>query len=159
MTLVKLDKTDEDILRIMQDDIPLESRPFLIVSKKLGISEEEVIDKIQKMVDSGIIRRFSASMRHRKLGIKANPLIAWNIPPDMIEEVGNKLANFEEVTHCYERPLIPGKWEFNLYTMIHGYDTKSVIKTAEKLSTAVGINNYIMLYSSKEYKKTYKRYE
>lgn len=156
---MKLDETDEAILRIMQDDIPLVSRPFLFAAEKLGIPEGEVIARVQKMVDSGVVRRFSASIRHRKLGIKANPLIAWKVPSAKVEEVGKKLASYEEVTHCYERPVVPGKWEYNLYTMIHGYDKESVEKLVEKLSKAVGINDYLMLYSSREYKKTYKRYE
>ena len=157
--LMKLDETDAAILRIMQDNVPLVLRPFLTVAEKLGIREGEVIERVQKMVDSGVVRRFSASMRHRKLGIKANPLIAWRVPGEKIEEVGNRLASYEEVTHCYERPLMPGKWEYNLYTMIHGYDKESVEKLVGKLSKAVGIKDYLMLYSSREYKKTYKRYE
>jgi DNA-binding Lrp family transcriptional regulator len=138
---MKLDETDEAILRIMQDDIPLVSRPFLTVAEKLGIRESEVIGRVQKMVDSGVIRRFSASIRHRKLGIKANPLIAWKVPRETAEEVGNRLSSYEEVTHCYERPFVPGKWEYILYSMVHGYDKECVVKVAEKLSRAVGIKD------------------
>lgn len=156
---MKLDAIDEEILRLMQDDIPLVSRPFLVVAEKLGISEEEVIRRVRRLLREGVVRRFSASIRHRKLGIKANPLIAWKVPRERVEEVGEKLAGFEEVTHCYERAAVPGKWEYNLYTMVHGYDRGSVEKLAERLSKAVGIRDYVMLYSSREYKKTYKRYE
>jgi DNA-binding Lrp family transcriptional regulator len=156
---MKLDAIDEEILRLMQDDIPLVSRPFLTVAEKLGISEEEVIRRVRRLVDKGVVRRFSASIRHRKLGIKVNPLIAWKVPRERVEEVGEKLAGYEEVTHCYERAVVPGKWEYNLYTMVHGYDRESVEKLAEKLSKAIGIKDYQMLYSNREYKKTYKRYE
>lgn len=156
---MELDEKDEAILRVMQDDIPLVSRPFLAAAEKLGISEGEVITRVRRMVESGVVRRFSASIRHRKLGIKANPMIAWRVPKENVEEVGTRLASYDEVTHCYERPVVPGKWEYNLYTMIHGYDRESVEKLAEKLSRAVGIKDYMLLYSTKEYKKTYKRYE
>lgn len=153
-----MDETDREILKILQDDVPLVSRPFLEVAKKLDIKEEEVIRRIKKMMSEGIVRRFSASIRHRKLGITANPLVAWKVPERRVEEVGEKLASFEEVTHCYERAIIPGKWEYNVYTMIHGYDRDDVKKTAKKLSDAIGIKDYELLYSSKEFKKTYKRY-
>ncbi len=156
---MKLDSIDEDILRIMQDDIPLVSRPFKVVADKLGVSEEEVMERVRKMIKAGIVRRFSASIRHRKLGIKANPMIVWKVPEERVEEVGRLFASFDEVTHCYERATAPGKWEYNVYTMIHGYDTGSVEKLAEKLAKAAGLNDYMMLYSVKEYKKTYKRYE
>lgn len=153
-----MDNTDKEILKILQDSVPLVSRPFLEVAKKLEISEEEVIRRIKKMMSEGIVRRFSASMRHRKLGILANPLVVWKVPEERVEEVGKKLASLREVTHCYERATVPGKWEYNVYTMIHGYDKKSVEQIAKKLSNAVGIKNYELLYSSKEFKKTYKRY-
>ena len=153
-----LDNTDKEILKILQDNVPLVSRPFLEVAEKLETNEEEVIRRIKKMMREGIVRRFSASIRHRKLGILANPLVAWKVPKERVEEVGKKLASFEEVTHCYERAIIPGKWEYNVYTMIHGYDKKSVEKIVKKLSCAVGIKDYELFYSSKEFKKTYKRY-
>lgn len=156
---MKLDSIDEDILRIMQDDIPLVSRPFKVVAEKLGVTEEEVMERVKKMIKSGVVRRFSASIRHRKLGIKANPMIVWKVPEERVEEVGRLFSSFDEVTHCYERATAPGKWEYNLYTMVHGYDTGSTKKLAEKLAKAAGIREYMMLYSVKEYKKTYKRYE
>ena len=111
------------------------------------------------MIKAGIVRRFSASIRHRKLGIKANPMIVWKVPEERVEEVGRLFASFDEVTHCYERATASGKWEYNVYTMIHGYDTGSVEKLAKKLAKAAGLYDYMMLYSVKEYKKTYKRYE
>jgi DNA-binding Lrp family transcriptional regulator len=156
---VKLDPLDEDILRIMQDDIPLVSRPFLVVAERLGVTEQEVMDRVRRMIKAGVVRRFSASIRHRKLGIKANPMIVWKVPDERVEEVGRLFSEFDEVTHCYERAIAPGKWEYNLYTMIHGYDTESVERLAKKLARTAGIKDYMMLYSIKEYKKTYKRYE
>ncbi len=98
-------------------------------------------------------------MRHRKIGIKANAMIAWKVPESMVEEVGRKLASFEEVTHCYERETIPEKWDYNVFTMIHGYSKDEVEKIVREISEKVGIKDYIILYSVKEYKKTYKKFE
>ncbi|MFQ5976330.1 MAG: siroheme decarboxylase subunit beta [Candidatus Hydrothermarchaeales archaeon] len=153
-----LDKKDKLILRALQDDIPLVSRPFKAVGENLGIREDEVIAGVKNMLDKGIVRRFSASLRHRKLGIVSNPLCIWMVPGEKVEEVGQKMASFKEVTHCYERPIIPGRWDYNLFTMIHGYDKRDVEKVAEKISKAVGISDYALVFSTKEFKKTYKRY-
>ena len=153
-----MDETDKQILKMLQDNVPLVSRPFLVVAKKLKVSEDEVIQRIKRMIEEGIVRRFSASIDHRKLGISANPLVAWNVPKEKVEEIGEKLASFDEVTHCYERPAIPGKWGYNLFTMLHGYDEEGVEKVVKKISKAVGIGDYELLYSSKEFKKIYKRY-
>lgn len=155
---MKMDEVDKKILILLQDDFPLVSRPFLEASEKLGVSEDEIIDRVKAMMESGVIRRFSASIRHRKLGITANPLLAFKVPAELVEEVGEKLSAFEEVTHCYERPTIPGKWEYNVFAMVHGYDRKEVEKTVEKIAREIGVEDYNLLYSTKEFKKTYKRY-
>lgn len=155
---MKPDDVDKKILVLLQDDFPLISRPFLKASEKLGISENEIIRRITAMMESGIIRRFSAAIRHRKLGITANPMLAFNVPAERIEEVGKKLASFDEVTHCYERPIVPGKWEYNVFAMVHGYDRIEVEKTVEKIAREIGVEDYDLLYSTKEFKKTYKRY-
>jgi len=154
----KLDEIDKKILIEMQDDVPLVSRPFKVVGDALGLSEDDVIKRVKRMMDEGLVRRFSASISHRKLGITANPMIGWKVPKERVEEVGAKMAAFDEVTHCYERPIVPGKWEYNLFTMVHGYDMKSVEETAQRISEATGIDEYDLLYSTKEYKKTFKRY-
>ena len=153
-----LDEVDRKILILLQEDFPLVSRPFLEASEKLGIPEDEVIERVNAMMESGIVRRFSASIRHRKLGITANPLLAFKVPAERVEEVGEKLSAFDEVTHCYERLTVPGKWEYNVFAMVHGYDRKEVEKTVEKIAGEIGVEDYNLLYSTKEFKKTYKRY-
>lgn len=152
-----MDETDKKILALLQDDFPLVSRPFLAASEKLGIPENEIIDRVKKMMDSGIVRRFSAAIRHRKLGITANPMLAFKVPAERVGEMGEKLAAFEEVTHCYERPAIPGKWEYNVFAMVHGYDREEVGRIIKKLADAVKCE-YAVLYSTREFKKTFKRY-
>lgn len=153
-----MDEKDEMLLRALQDDVPLVRRPFLTVGERLGISEEEAITRVQKMMDRGIVKRFSASINHRKLGITANALCIWKVPEERVDDVGERIASFGEVTHCYERPTIPGKWDYNLFAMIHGYDRESVEGIARHISEVVGIYDYELLYSTKEFKKVYKRY-
>jgi DNA-binding Lrp family transcriptional regulator len=153
-----LDEKDKKILALLQDDFPLVSRPFLAASEKLGIPEDEIIECVKKMMESGIIRRFSAAIRHRKLGITANPMCAFKVPPERVQEVGERLASFDEVTHAYERPAVPGKWEYNVFAMVHGYDREEVEGKVKKIAREIGVEDYELLYSTREFKKTYKRY-
>jgi DNA-binding Lrp family transcriptional regulator len=153
-----LSEVDKKILTLLQDEFPLVSRPFLEASEKLGIPEDEIIDRVKAMMESGIVRRFSAAIRHRKLGITANPMCAFNVPLERVKEVGEKLASLDEVTHCYERPIVPGKWEYNVFAMVHGYNREEVEKTVEKIAREVGVKDYELLYSTREFKKTFKRY-
>lgn len=149
-----MDRMDREILRAVQDGIPLLSQPFANVAQKIGISEDEVIDRLEKLRDKGVIRRFGASINHHKVGITATVMVAWKVPQNHVERVGRVMSSCKEVTHCYERRVIPEKWEYNLFTVIHGYDRGSVKDFVEKLSKTTGIKDYSMLFSIKRFKRT-----
>ncbi|HHI30121.1 AsnC family protein [Methanosarcinales archaeon ex4484_138] len=148
-----MDEIDEKLLRLVQDGIMITSRPFEVVAERLGIGEDEVLQRTRGMIDSGVIRRFSASIGHRAIGILANGMCVWNVPDHRVEEVGAIMAGFKEVTHCYERPRHPN-WQYNMYTMIHSYTREECEEVARKISRAVGIKDYTILFSEREFKKT-----
>jgi DNA-binding Lrp family transcriptional regulator len=148
-----MDSIDEQIIRITQDGISITSEPFKEIAQHLGISESEIIERIRRMQHKGVIRRFGASIGHRVIGITANAMCTWNVPNERIEDVGAIMAGFTEVTHCYERPK-DKEWPFNLYTMIHAYTRSECKKVAEQISKATGIEDYKILFSEREFKKT-----
>lgn len=148
-----MDRIDTQILKITQNGIPLTSKPFKEIADDMGFSEHEVIERIADMKRRGIIRRFGASIGHRAIGIKANAMCTWNVPDDLVEEVGAIMAGFSEVTHCYERPR-RADWQYNLFTMVHAYTRDECRKVAEQISSATGIEDYTILFSEKEFKKT-----
>ncbi|WP_406659761.1 siroheme decarboxylase subunit beta [Methanolobus sp. ZRKC3] len=148
-----MDDVEERILRAIQDGIPLTHSPFSEIAGQLEMTEEEVISRIKRMQEKGIIRRFGASIGHRDIGIVANAMCIWNVPDERVDEVGSIMANFSEVTHCYERPRRP-EWNYNLFTMVHSYTRDDCEEVAAKISKATGINDYKLLFSEREFKKT-----
>jgi DNA-binding Lrp family transcriptional regulator len=148
-----MDKTDRLLLKSTQDGIPIVPEPFLEISKEIGIPEDEVITRLERLVKNGVIRRFGASIGHRSIGITANAMCTWNVPDERVEEVGAIMAGFPEVTHCYERPRFPG-WKYNLFTMVHAYSREECEKIAREISIATGIKDYGILFSEREFKKT-----
>jgi len=152
--IAKLDENDKAILKTLQSGISLVSQPFAEIAKKIGVDEKEVLLHIQQLLDKGVIRRFGASIRHRKVGITANAMIVWKVPQVRVEEVGRKIAEFKEVTHCYERRIIPGRWEYNVFSMVHGRSKKMCKEVAKKISESTGINDYVLIFSEREFKKT-----
>lgn len=148
---------DKAIIRELQGDLPLVPHPYAQVAKKLNIDEEELLDRIRWMQDRGMIRRLGAAIRHREAGFTANAMIVWRVAEEKAEEVGRKLAACPEVTHCYLRPEIPG-WPYNLYTMVHGQSRQECEALAAQLSEKVGIEDYRILYSTRELKKSSMRY-
>jgi DNA-binding Lrp family transcriptional regulator len=152
-----VDELDKKIISLLQGDLPLDPKPFAILAESIGISEDELIEKVISMKEKGIIRRFGATLRHQEAGFSSNAMGAWLVPHERIEEVGTVMASFREVTHCYHRR--PQKdWKYNLYTMIHGDTRNECHGIARRISEATGIDDYVLLFSEKEFKKTSMEY-
>jgi len=152
-----IDELDKKIIGLIQGDMPLDPRPFAAMADRIGISEDEFINRIKSMIESGVIRRFGATLYHKEAGIRSNAMIAWLVPYERIEETGKTLAGFKEVSHCYQR--MPQKdWKYNLYTMIHGISDDDCKAIARRMSQQAGIEEYLLLFSEKEFKKTSMEY-
>jgi len=148
-----MDKIDLKLLKTIQDGIPIVSEPFKHIAEEVGLSEKEVLERLDSLGKEGAIRRFGASIGHRTIGITANAMCTWNVPDEKVEEVGAIMAGFPEVTHCYERPRYPD-WKYNLFTMVHAYSREECEKIAKEISIATGIKDYSILFSEREFKKT-----
>ena len=152
-----IDDLDKKIINLLQKDIPIDPRPYKIMADQIGIHEDEFIKRIETMIDSGVIRRFGATLYHQEAGFSANAMVAWIIPEDRIDEIGGIMAGFREVTHCYQRR--PQRdWKYNLYTMVHGDTREECYAIAKKMSEKTGMDNYSLLFSEKEFKKTSMEY-
>jgi DNA-binding Lrp family transcriptional regulator len=148
-----LTELEKKIIASIQQDIAVTERPYLDISKKLGISEKTLLESLQSLCDRGFIRRYGATLRHQKTGFTANAMAAWQVDEDRIDEVGSKMASFREVSHCYRRNPTD-RWPYNLYTMIHASDEDACRQTAQEMSEAASVNNYTLLFSRRELKKT-----
>jgi len=152
-----LTELEKKIIASIQEDIPIISRPYHEISKKLKISEETLLKTLKDLCDRGVIRRFGATIRHQKSGFAANAMVAWIVDEDRIDEVGEKMASFRQVSHCYRRNP-NGQWPYNLYTMIHANDEDTCRETARQMSRKTRVKNYKLLFSQKELKKTSMKY-
>ena len=151
------DELGKRVIQLIQGDLPVDPRPFAILAGKLGITEEAFIEKVRSLKREGIIRRFGATLRHQEAGFSANAMVAWIVPEERIEEVGRAMAGVREVTHCYERRTHKD-WKYNLYTMVHGDNEEMCRRIAERMSAETGIDEYTLLFSEKEFKKTSMKY-
>ena len=153
----ELASRDKEFIRELQKDLEVTPRPFDILAKNLGITVDELFKKAIEYETMGVMRRFAAILRHRDAGFAANGMIVWMVPEDKMDEVGYKLASFPQVSHCYRRPVYPD-WPFNLFSMIHARTIEAAKKIAIELSNFVGINEYKILFSSREFKKERVKY-
>lgn len=152
-----LSEKEKDLVRLLQDDIPLTPAPFADMGAAVGMSEAEVLEKVRQWLAEGTIRRFGAMVRHQRLGYKANAMSAWDVPDERTEEVGAMFSEAGEVSHCYQRPRAEG-WDYNVFAMIHAATPGECQEVAAKLSERAGISKYDLLFSSREFKKISMRY-
>ena len=152
-----LTEIEKKVISALQGNIPVCERPYLELAQGLGMSEEEFLKTAKGLDDRAIIRRFGATLKHQKSGYTANAMVAWSVDEARVQAVGPTMAGFDEVSHCYRRNPTE-TWPYNLYTMIHAFDEPACHAIAEKISKAVGVGEYILLFSKKELKKTSMRY-
>jgi len=145
------------IVRELQAGLPLVERPYLEIAGRVGLSEEELINAVKDMIKRGIIRRFGAALKHQDLGFTANAMVVWDVPDDRAPEVGRIMAGYEQVSHCYQRPRRPD-WPYTIFTVLHGQTRADCEKTAALLAAETGIENYRLLFSTRELKKSSMKY-
>jgi siroheme decarboxylase len=150
---IPLDPLDVALLRELENGLPLVPEPFSEIGKRLGLSGSEVIVRIKNLQEAGIVRRFRARINQRLVGVSANALVAWKPAEAMKRDAGPLLAAFPCVTHCYERSPVPGRWEFTIYTVHHGYSREAVLSEVRTIADRVGINDYVVLFSTEEFKR------
>jgi DNA-binding Lrp family transcriptional regulator len=152
-----LSDIDKSIVRQLQGDIPIVEDPFKVLSAELNISEEEYLEITKNLLNNCIIRRFGVVLNHQKVGFSFNPMCVWIIPEDKIQELGLLMASVKEVSHCYHRPTFEG-WNYNVFTMIHGKSQEECEEIVSRLSDLTGINDFKLIYSMKELKKSSMKY-
>ncbi|MGB9125451.1 MAG: Lrp/AsnC family transcriptional regulator [Nitrosotalea sp.] len=144
---------EKNHIRELQKDLEIIERPFLKSAQKLGITEEQLLEKVKQYEEIGVMRRFAAILRHREVGFTANGMIVWKVPDERIEEVGEKLGSFPQISHCYQRPVYPD-WPYSVFSMVHCKSIADAEEMAKQIQKQVDVNDYKILFSSREFKKT-----
>jgi DNA-binding Lrp family transcriptional regulator len=136
----------KEIMNYLQEGIPLKERPYEDISKKIGISEEEIVNQIRIMKEEGFIRRFGAISDINKIGISST-LVGLMVEEDQMESVARKVGEFEGVTHNYER-----KDDFNLWFTLMEKDSEEIERKLDLISKFQGVKECINLPAVKKYK-------
>ena len=148
-----MSEVESKILVAIQKGLPGSQTPYKDLAEKIGIGTEELLEVLRDWQQQGKLRRIGAIVDHSKVGFSAGAMVLWQVDPERIVEVGEKLACFKEVSHAYERPTSQN-WPYSVYTMIHGRDEDELGHTIENMSNACGIRGYRVLRTEKELKKS-----
>lgn len=152
-----INSLDKKIIRRLQESISITASPYEEIASELNINEDELIQRVKSYNKTGILKRIGAILYHRKAGFNANAMVVWKINNEDLDNIGKYMSSLSEVSHCYERKPCCS-WDYNLYTMIHEKDRERCNKIIEKIARSIGVENYRILYSTKELKKTSMKY-
>lgn len=129
-----VDDIDRRIVLVTQGGLPLVPAPYDQVAAELGIPVEELLARLQRMLDSGRIRRIGAVPNHYAIGYTANGMSVWDVDDALTDAVGEFVGALDYVTHCYRRPRrLPG-WPYNLFAMVHGRNRDTVRQQVEDIA-------------------------
>jgi DNA-binding Lrp family transcriptional regulator len=151
-----LDAIDRKIVAATQAGLPLEREPYRAIAEQVGLDQAAVINRLERLLHDGAIRRIGAIPNHYALGFTANGMSVWDVADEAVAEIGAKIGALDEVTHCYERPRHLPLWPYNLFAMVHGHTrqevTGKVARIAELVGTAARAHD--ILFSTRILKKT-----
>ncbi|MDH5748123.1 MAG: AsnC family protein [Rhodospirillales bacterium] len=152
---MELNARDLALIEAIQGGLPLTTRPYAAVGTNIAMPEDEVIARLRAMIDGGVIRRFGVIVRHRELGYRANAMVVWDVPDNLVAELGQCMGEFPFVTLCYQRPRQLPDWPYNLFCMIHGSDKAVVLNQIEHVISACGLQDisHDVLFSRRRFKQ------
>ncbi|RLM64075.1 Lrp/AsnC family transcriptional regulator [Halorubrum sp. Atlit-26R] len=151
---------ERDLVVEIQGGLPVTETPYADVAAAIGADIDWVIETIKRFEREGKVRRVGVIPNHYALGYTENGMTVWNVPEDVLDEVGPAVADLDFVTHCYERPRHAGVWEYNFFAMTHGRtEAESERRIAEVRELMdehwdVGADDWDTLFSTRILKKT-----
>lgn len=150
------DPTDRAIIEATQAGLPLVPAPFAVLAETLGISEQEMIERLKRMKAQGIIRRVGAAPNHYRLGLTANGMTVWDVDDAAVDALGEMVGALPFVTHCYRRPRALPDWPYNLFAMVHGASRDEVQAKRQEIAALLGsaCRSGDILFSTRILKKT-----
>lgn len=156
MMPASIDATDRRIIRATQAGLPLTPRPYHDLADELGLDPQELMARLNALLDSGVIRRIGVVPNHYRLGYRANGMTVWDVPDEVVDKVGARIGALPAVSHCYRRPRQGSEWPYNLFAMVHGRSRAEVEREAEHIAELLGPHDrgHTVLYSTRILKKT-----
>lgn len=147
---------DRRIVVATQSGLPLVSRPYQRLAVELGVSAEQIMQRLAAMLADGRVRRIGVVPDHYRLGYVANGMSVWDVPDRWIKQAGRRVGRLEAVSHCYHRPRQLPDWPYNLFAMVHGRSRDEVRERVAEIARLLGdsVRQHDVLFSTRILKKT-----
>jgi DNA-binding Lrp family transcriptional regulator len=151
-----IDELDRRIIKATQAGLPLCPRPYDAIAAEIGMTAQELMTKLRRMLEQGIVRRIGAVPNHYRLGYVANGMSVWDIPDGAVSAAGRQVGALDFVSHSYRRPRHLPIWPYNLFAMVHGRTRAEVQDKVARIAELLGPldRGHDVLYSTRILKKT-----
>lgn len=151
-----IDELDRRIVQATQSGLALQTAPYTEVAGACNCDTQTVLQRMQRMLERGVIRRIGAIPNHYRLGLRANGMSVWDVSDKKLQELGARVGRLDFVSHCYERPRHLPLWPYNLFAMVHGHDREEVTSKIDQISELLGgdCKQHDVLFSTRILKKT-----
>jgi DNA-binding Lrp family transcriptional regulator len=152
---MELIAADRDLLAALEDGLPLVARPYRALAEAVGSTEQEVIERLRRLLEAGVIKRLGLIVRHHEIGYRANAMTVLDVPDATVDGIGEALARAADVTLCYRRPRRLPDWPYNLFAMVHGRERAAVLDRIERLLDEHGLRDlpHAVLFSTRRFKQ------
>ncbi len=145
-TAAALDATDRKVLSMIQAGFPLERSPYREIAERVGLTEEQALQRVQTLRKRGLLRRIGGVLNTKKLGLTGT-LVALRVPTDRIEEVAAIVNECPNVTHNYLRD-----YEYNMWFTVTANSREEVTEAVAQIGRSTGIDDLLELPSIKTFK-------
>lgn len=151
-----LDAIDRRLVVATQEGLPLVPRPYHAVAEQLGLTAEEVMTRLDRLLARGAIRRIGLVPNHYALGYRFNGMTVWDVADQDVAEAGWLVGQLSSVSHCYHRPRHLPDWPYSLFAMIHARNRADADVLVVGIAEVLGplSRGHLVLYSSRILKKT-----
>ena len=133
-----MDDIDRNIVNLLQGGFPISERPYRQVAEMLGLREDQLIERIRRMLDEGVLTRFGPLYQAERLG-GAYALAAMKLPAWELERVAVAVNRLPEVAHNYER-----EHAFNLWFVLATETPQDIVGAAQRIERDTGYPVYLM---------------
>lgn len=137
---------ERELINLMQNGIPLVSRPYKVLGEALNLSEEGTLTLFKGLKEKGFIRRFGGIVNITEVGI-VSTLVGLKVDPKAIDKVAFKVNELSGVTHNYQRDD-----SYNLWFTLMAADHATLNKHIQSIRAIDDVESLINLPSVKKYK-------
>lgn len=143
---MSLDPTDKAILNRIQSDFPIAAKPFEVIGAELGISGDQVVERVNNLKEKGIIRRIGANFVPGKVGF-VSTLCAARVPETKIDDFARIVNRYPGVTHNYQRDN-----DFNVWFTFIARSKEEIETNLAAISRETGVELILNLPATKVFK-------